>query len=84
MKQTNSKPHLLSQDLKESTACFEFKQFAYAIAEKCLTFFVKKQVFGLKKSVSERLLQVFEEDCKRIDAVECSKAVLECLTEDIL
>lgn len=62
----------------------DFKHLAYNIAEKSLTFFVKKQMFALKSEIADKLMTAFDNEVKRIDASEFSKAIFECATQKIL
>ena len=84
MKQANSKSLILSQDIRESSPAVNFKHQAYAIAEKALNFFVSKEMHKLKSSITDQLIAAFQPDVKRVDAVDCSKTILECLTKTIL
>ena len=62
----------------------DFKHLAYNIAEKALNFFVSKQMLKLKSSITGKLIDAFNSDKKRIDALELSKTILVTLTETIL
>ena len=84
MKQSGSKPFLLSQDIKESASAVDFKHLAHGIAEKSLSFFVSKQMHTLKAALADQLLTAFSPEPKRIDAIEYSRAILDCVTRKIL
>ena len=57
---------------------------AFTIAEKALTFFVSHEMFKLKTTLLDSLLEAYEPDSNRIEAATVSQAILKTLTQTIL